>query len=207
MDLLESTLFGHVRGAFTGRRADPPRAISTSPTVERFFSTKSAPSASKPRPSCLRVIQEREFVPVGSTDTIKIDVRIVAATNDNLEKLVQEGTFREDLYYRLNVIQINLPPLRERVEDIPLLAEHFFDKYCRENERFLDSAGRSTLRFSPAAMKLLMNHNWPGNVRELENVVERATVLATQPEVSADLLPESLARTRRRRANAHAGDL
>ncbi len=191
VDLLESTLFGHVRGAFTG--AEQTRRghfdVADGGTI---FLDEIGTLGVETQAKLLRVIQEREFVPVGSTDTVKIDVRIVAATNDNLEKLVQEGTFREDLYYRLNVIQINLPPLRERVEDIPLLAEHFFDKYCRENERFLDSAGRSTLRFSPAAMKLLMNHNWPGNVRELENVVERATVLATQPEVSADLLPESL---------------
>ena len=191
VDLLESTLFGHVRGAFTG--ADQTRRghfdVADGGTV---FLDEIGTLGPETQAKLLRVIQEREFVPVGSTETVKVDVRIVAATNDNLEELVQDGTFREDLYYRLNVIQINLPPLRERVEDIPLLVEHFFDKYCRENERFLDSTGRSTLRFSPAAMKLLMNHNWPGNVRELENVVERATVLATEPEVSADLLPESL---------------
>ena len=191
VDLLESTLFGHVRGAFTG--AEQTRRghfdVADGGTV---FLDEIGTLGPETQAKLLRVIQEREFVPVGSTETVKVDVRIVAATNDNLEKLVQDGTFREDLYYRLNVIQINLPPLRERVEDIPLLVEHFFDKYCRENERFLDSTGRSTLRFSPAAMKLLMNHNWPGNVRELENVVERATVLATEPEVGADLLPESL---------------
>ena len=191
VDLLESTLFGHVRGAFTG--AEQTRRghfdVADGGTI---FLDEIGTLGVETQAKLLRVIQEREFVPVGSTETVKVDVRIVAATNDNLEELVQDGTFREDLYYRLNVIQINLPPLRERVEDIPLLVEHFFDKYCRENERFLDAAGHSTVRFSPAAMKLLMNHNWPGNVRELENVVERATVLATEPEVSADLLPESL---------------
>ena len=191
VDLLESTLFGHVRGAFTG--ADQTRKghfdVADGGTV---FLDEIGTLGIETQAKLLRVIQEREFVPVGSTRTVKVDVRIVAATNDNLEKLLEEGKFREDLYYRLNVIPINLPPLRERVEDIPLLVEHFFDKYCRENERFLDSSGRSTLRFSPAAMKLLLNYGWPGNVRELENVVERATVLATEPEVGAELLPQSL---------------
>ena len=129
----------------------------------------------------LRVIQEKEFTPLGSTDPIKVDVRILAATNADLKQLVKEGKFREDLYYRLNVINIALPPLRERKEDIPPLVDHFFTYYCRENEKFLDPSGRSTLQFQPEAMQMLMEHDWPGNVRELENVVERAVVLATEP--------------------------
>ena len=131
-------------------------------------------------------------MPVGSNETIRVDVRIVAATNAELKKLVEEGKFREDLYYRLNVINIALPALRERKEDIPLLAEHFFTYYCRENNKFLDADGRSNLRFQPEAFQVLMEHNWPGNVRELENVVERAVVLASDPAVPMDVLPDSL---------------
>ena len=142
----------------------------------------------------LRVIQEREFMPVGSTETIKVDVRIVAATNADLKRLVEEGKFREDLYYRLNVINLTLPPLRDRKEDIPRLVEHFFTKYCRENEKFLESTERddSTLQVRADAMQFLMDHNWPGNVRELENAVERAVVLASTPSVPVDVLPDSI---------------
>jgi len=120
----------------------------------------------------------------------------VAATNADLKKHVEDGRFREDLYYRLNVINLALPPMRERKEDIPLLVEHFFTKYCRENEKFLDEQGRSRLRFEPDAMQILMDHAWPGNVRELENVVERAVVLASQSSVPADVLPEHLLESR-----------
>ena len=131
-------------------------------------------------------------MPLGSTDTVKVDVRILAATNSDLKKLVDEKKFREDLYYRLNVINIALPPLRERKEDIPPLVEHFFTKYCRENDKFLDAAKHSTLRFPAEAMQILMDHNWPGNVRELENVVERAVVLASEEVAAVEVLPEYL---------------
>src|SRR5690606_3512042 len=117
------------------------------------------------------------FMPLGSTEIVKVDVRIIAATNADLRKLVEEGRFREDLYYRLNVINIPLPPLRERKSDIPLLVDHFFQKYCEENGKFLDARGRTTLKFTAEAMQVLMDHAWPGNVRELENAVERAVVL------------------------------
>ncbi len=140
----------------------------------------------------LRVIQENEFIPLGSTEPVRVDVRILAATNDDLRKRVDEGTFREDLYYRLNVINIALPPLRERKEDIPALVSHFFIKYCRENEKFLDEHANSVLRFQPEVMQILMEHNWPGNVRELENAVERAVVLATDSAVPLDVLPDQL---------------
>ena len=120
---------------------------------------------------------------LGGTETIKVDVRILAATNADLRKLVQENRFREDLYYRLNVISIPLPPLRDRKEDVALLAEHFLRKYGHEN-------GREGLRFSPDAMKMLMDYDWPGNVRELENAVERAVVLSSGPALGPDLLPE-----------------
>ena len=140
----------------------------------------------------LRVFEEREFTPLGSTEPIKVDVRILAATNADLRELVKQGKFREDLFYRLNVIQIGLPALRERREDIPLLVEHFFTQYCLDNKKFLDSTGHSVLRFQPEAMQVLMEHNWPGNVRELENVIERAVVLASSAEVPLDVLPDSL---------------
>jgi len=133
---------------------------------------------------------------LGSTETIRVDVRIVAATNADLKKFVEEGKFREDLYYRLNVINLALPPLRDRKEDIPALVEHFFNKYCRENEKFLDQDNRSRLTFEPDAMQILMDHAWPGNVRELENVVERAVVLASQASVPVDVLPEPLLEAR-----------
>ncbi len=138
------------------------------------------------------MIQEKEFTPLGSNEVVKVDVRILAATNADLRKMVEEKKFREDLYYRLNVININLPPLRDRREDIPLLIQHFLEKFSKENEKFLDDTGRTILRFDPEAMQLLMDHNWPGNVRELENVVERAVVLAATQVIPLDVLPDYL---------------
>jgi DNA-binding NtrC family response regulator len=121
-----------------------------------------------------------------------VDVRILAATNADLLQLVKEGKFREDLYYRLNVINISLPPLRDRKEDVEALVDHFFTFYCRENNKFLDSSGKSVLRFQTEAVQILKEHNWPGNVRELENVVERAVVLASDAVVPLDVLPDAL---------------
>jgi DNA-binding NtrC family response regulator len=190
-DLLESALFGHVKGAYTGATAARKGYFEVADRGTIFFDEIGTISL-ETQTKLLRVIQEREFMPLGSAETIKVDVRIVAATNADLKKLVEDGKFREDLYYRLNVINLALPPLRERKEDIPLLVEHFFSKYCRENEKFLDDQGRSRLHFEPDAMQILMDHAWPGNVRELENVVERAVVLASQPSVAADVLPEHL---------------
>jgi DNA-binding NtrC family response regulator len=194
-DLLESALFGHVRGAFTGAMASRKGYFETANRGTIFFDEIGTISV-ETQTKLLRVIQEREFMPVGSAETIKVDVRIVAATNADLKKLVEEGRFREDLYYRLNVINLALPPLRDRKEDIPSLVDHFFTKYCRENEKFLDENGRSRLRFESDAMQILMDHSWPGNVRELENVVERAVVLASQPAVPADVLPEHFLESR-----------
>ena len=191
-DLLESALFGHVKGAFTGAMASRKGYFETANRGTIFFD-EIGTIALETQTKLLRVIQEREFMPLGSAETIKVDVRIVAATNADLKKLVDEGKFREDLYYRLNVINLALPPLRERKEDIPSLVDHFFTKYCRENEKFLDEHARSRLSFEPEAMQILMDHAWPGNVRELENVVERAVVLA-----------DAAFRPRRRSAGASA---
>jgi len=190
-DLLESTLFGHLKGAFTSAIQTKKGYFEIADHGTIFLDEISTVNL-ETQAKLLRVIQEKEFVPLGGVETVKVDVRIVAATNVDLRKLVEEGRFREDLYYRLNVIQVDLPPLRDRRDDIPALVVHFFTKYCRENEKFLDPEGRSRLRFVPEAMRLLLDHQWPGNVRELENVVERAVVLATDLDVPVDLLPDSL---------------
>jgi DNA-binding NtrC family response regulator len=190
-DLLESTMFGHVRGAFTSASHTKKGSFEVAHKGTIFFDEIGTISA-ETQAKLLRVIQEREFSPLGSNETIKVDVRILAATNADLRKMVEEGRFREDLYYRLNVINIALPPLRDRKEDIPLLASFFFTKYCKENEKFLDASEKSVLKFAPEAMQVLMDHNWPGNVRELENVIERAVVLASEPLVPIDVFPEHL---------------
>jgi DNA-binding NtrC family response regulator len=190
-DLLESTLFGHVKGAFTTAIQSKKGYFEVANHGTIFFDEIGTVSPEM-QAKLLRVIQEKEFTPLGSTDPVRVDVRILAATNDDLKKRVDEGTFREDLYYRLNVINIALPPLRERKEDIPALVSHFFTKYCRENEKFLDPQGNSILYFQPEAVQILMEHNWPGNVRELENAVERAVVLASDPAVPIDVLPDHL---------------
>ncbi|HYO81282.1 MAG TPA: sigma-54 dependent transcriptional regulator [Bryobacteraceae bacterium] len=188
-DLLESTLFGHVKGAFTSAYASQKGYFEIADGGTIFFDEIGNITA-ETQSKLLRVIQEREFMPLGSTETVKVDVRIIAATNADLRRLVEEGKFREDLYYRLNVINIVLPPLRERKTDIPLLVDYFFQKYCEENSKYLDAQGRSQLRFTVEAMQLLMDHTWPGNVRELENAVERAVVLAADDQVGADVLPD-----------------
>ncbi|HXK01403.1 MAG TPA: sigma-54 dependent transcriptional regulator [Verrucomicrobiae bacterium] len=190
-DLLESTLFGHVKGAFTSAVQSKKGYFEVADKGTIFFD-EIGTLGPETQIKMLRVIQEKEFIPLGATDPIKVDVRIVAATNADLAQLVKEGKFREDLYYRLNVINISLPPLRDRKEDIPLLVEHFFDYYCRENGKFLDGRGKSVLHFDADAMQILKEHNWPGNVRELENVCERAVVLASGPAVPVHVLPDAL---------------
>ncbi len=190
-ELLESTLFGHVRGAFTSAIQSKKGYFDVADRGTIFFDEIGTIGA-ETQIKLLRVLQDKEFTPLGSTDPIRVDVRILAATNADLHHLVKEGKFREDLYYRLNVINVALPPLRERKEDIALLVDHFFTHYCRENGKFLDSADRSVLHFQPEAMQVLMEHAWPGNVRELENVVERAVVLATEATVPVEVLPDAL---------------
>ena len=190
-DLLESALFGHVKGAFTSAIHNKKGAFEVAHNGTIFFDEVGT-IGPETQSKLLRVIQEKEFTPLGSNDVMKVDVRILAATNADLRKMVEEKKFREDLYYRLNVININLPPLRERREDIPLLIQHFLDKFCRENDKFLDANNRTQLRFDPEAMQLLLDHSWPGNVRELENVVERAVVLAATQLIPLDVLPDYL---------------
>ncbi len=189
-ELLESILFGHIKGSFTGAVANRKGLFETANRGTIFFDEVGTISP-EIQVKLLRVLQDREFMPLGSNESIKVDVRIIAATNADLRKQVEDGKFREDLYYRLNVINLNLPPLRERKEDIPLLIDYFFTRYCRENEKFI-SDGKCSLSFEPEAMQVLMEHSWPGNVRELENAVERAVVLATAPSVPAHVLPDHL---------------
>src|SRR5258708_1872631 len=184
VDLLESQLFGHVKGAFTSAVASKKGLFEVADQGTIFFD-EIATVSPETQAKLLRVIQEREFMRLGGTEQLKVDVRIVAASNIDLLSLVKEGRFREDLYHRLNVIHLQIPPLRERREDVPLLLGHFLQRYCHENSK--------TLRqFTLAALQLLMDYDLPGNVRELENVVERAVVLSTQERVDADLLPESI---------------
>ena len=182
VDLLESTLFGHVRGAFTSAISSKKGLFEVADQGTIFFDEIGTISV-ETQAKLLRVIQEREFMRLGGIETIKVDTRIIAATNVDLRKLVEEGRFREDLFYRLNVINIQLPPLRDRKEDIPQLVEYFTKKYCEENAKPL-------YRFSSEALKVLMDYHWPGNVRELENVVERAVVLSNSDIIGRDLLPD-----------------
>ncbi|HEY0704852.1 MAG TPA: sigma-54 dependent transcriptional regulator [Candidatus Acidoferrales bacterium] len=183
-DLLESQLFGHVKGAFTSAVASKKGLFEVADQGTIFFDEISTVSP-ETQAKLLRVIQEREFMRLGGTDTIKVDVRILAASNEDLTKLVREGRFREDLFHRLNVISLHLPPLRERKEDIPLLIERFLLQFCEENTK-------PPRRFTTAAMKLLIDYDWPGNVRELENAVERAVVLSNQESIDGDLLPDTV---------------
>jgi DNA-binding NtrC family response regulator len=169
-DLLESNLFGHVKGAFTGAVASKKGLFEVADGGSIFFD-EVGNIGMDVQAKLLRVIQEKEFMRLGSVDTIKVDVRLIAATNADLKRRVAEDAFREDLYYRLNVISVTLPPLRERPDDIPLLTQHFMDKYGGENNR-------DDLFIEEEALDLLRGYQWPGNVRELENAIERAVVLA-----------------------------
>ena len=179
--LLESELFGHVQGAFTGAVRDKIGRFEAA-NGGTIFLDEIGTLDPHTQVKLLRVLQEREFERVGDHQTIMIDVRIIAATNLNLDEEVRTGAFREDLYYRLNVVTINLPPLRSRREDIPLLIDHFLDHYNRENTRNLRGLSRQVLN-------TLLRYPWPGNVRELENTIERAVVLSTGEEFTEDLLP------------------
>ncbi len=184
--ILESELFGHEKGAFTGAAGTKVGRFEAADGGTLFLD-EIGDIPGNVQMKLLRVIQEREFERVGGLKTIKVDVRLVTATNQDLEKEVREGRFREDLFYRLQVVTINLPPLRERKEDIPPLVEHFINLYAREN-------GKAVRFASPEALELMMAYNWPGNVRELENTIERAIVLADPDAqlITPDLLPMNI---------------
>jgi two-component system response regulator HydG len=182
--LLESELFGHERGSFTGadkrREGRFMQANKGTIFLDEIGETSAAMQA-----KLLRVIQEREIQRIGSDETLDVDVRILAATNRTLGDEVENGNFREDLYYRLNVVSLNVPPLRDRQEDIPLLAQHFLKIYSKKNRKNIRG-------FSPLAMDMLIRYQWPGNVRELENTVERATILLTGDNISENVLPSNI---------------
>ncbi|MFN0138900.1 MAG: sigma-54-dependent transcriptional regulator [Pyrinomonadaceae bacterium] len=180
-DLLESELFGQTRGAFTGAVAAKKGLFEVADTGSIFLD-EIGDLRPETQVRLLRVIQEREFTPVGDTSPVKVDVRIIAATNVDLKEAVRNGTFREDLYFRLSVVPLELPPLRERREDILPLAQHFVRKYAEENAREISE------NLSPEVLSLLENYNYPGNVRELENIIERAIVIAPTNEITADCL-------------------
>jgi DNA-binding NtrC family response regulator len=183
-ELLESTLFGHVRGAFTSAVA-AKKGLFEVANGGTLFLDEIGTMGMDMQAKILRVLQDRRFMHLGGTEEIQVDVRIIAATNVDLKLAVQEGRFREDLYYRLNVICLELPPLRARRQDIPLLAAHFLKFYADENDV-------PTPTLAPEAMRILMDYEWPGNVRELENAMERGVVLATTRTITSDLLPASL---------------
>jgi len=192
--LLESELFGYVKGAFTGANQNKRGLFEVADGGTIFLDEISEMTLAM-QVKLLRVLQERTVRPVGSTSEISIDVRVIAATNRDLDKAVAENAFREDLYYRLNVIPIRVPPLRERREDIPLLANHFLKKYA-------SAAGRSILRVNAPSLDSLCGYEWPGNVRQLENTVERAVALETTDELHVELPAE---RPKARAAAASAG--
>ena len=185
-DLLESTLFGHVKGAFTGA-VYPKKGLFDLADKGSIFLDEIGNIPLETQAKLLRVMQEREFMRLGGMEVIKVDVRIIAATNVDLKQMMEEGRFREDLYYRLHVINVQLPSLRERKDDIPLLVQHFLEKYGEENRK-------GDLALTPEALDMLMGYDWPGNVRELENVIERATVLTSSHRIGADLIPEHVGR-------------
>lgn len=176
--LFESELFGYEKGAFTGANTSKPGKFELADKGSLFLDE----IGDVPAPiqvKLLRVLQEREFERLGGTKTLKVDVRLIAATNKDLRAALEQGTFREDLYYRLNVVPVDIPPLREHKEDIPDLVNHFLERFNRDN-------GKRTESITPAALKLLMEYHWPGNVRQLENTVERAVALSAKPVIDVD---------------------
>jgi len=185
-DLLESHLFGHVKGAFTGAVALKKGLFEAADTGTIFFDEVSSIGL-ETQAKLLRVMQEKEFMRLGGTQTIKVDVRILAATNTDIEELIAQKLFRKDLFYRLNVIKIEIPPLRQRKEDIPQLVKHFVEVYGRENRKEIEGVSEDVL-------EILDAHHWPGNVRELENLVERAVVLARSKVITRASLPPFLLR-------------
>jgi transcriptional regulator with PAS, ATPase and Fis domain len=183
-DLVESDLFGYEKGAFTGAVGSKPGRFELADGGTLFLD-EIGEIPVEMQVKLLRALQESEFERVGGIKTIRVDVRLIAATNRNLETLIAEGRFREDLFYRLNVVPIALPPLRDRREDIPLLVQHFIEKYDRR-------LGKKVERVDEAAMEVLVGYGWPGNIRELENVMERSVLFADGPLVTVAQLPGTL---------------
>ena len=183
-DLLESHLFGHVKGAFTGAVSEKQGLFEAADKGTIFFDEISSVGL-ETQAKLLRVMQDREFMHLGGTKTIRVDVRIIAATNIDLEELIAQRAFRKDLFYRLNVIRIKLPPLRDRKEDIPLLVKHFLDLYAKENGKTIEGV-------SEDVFEILERYNWAGNVRELENLIERAVVFAKSRVITRENLPEAV---------------
>ncbi len=186
-DLLESHLFGHVKGAFTGAVSSKKGLFEAAETGTIFFDEISSISL-ETQAKLLRVMQDREFMRLGGTKTLRVDVRVIAATNADLEEAIKEKNFREDLFYRLNVIKIELPPLRDRKEDIPLLVKHFLDIYGQENKKEI-------LGLSEDVLEIFEDYDWPGNIRELENLIERAVVLTKSKIITRNTLPPFLLTT------------
>ena len=182
--LLESELFGHVKGSFTDATVTKPGLFEVA-SGGTFFLDEVSNISLAIQAKLLRVLQEREFKPVGGTKWKKVDIRLITATNRDLKELIKEGSFREDLFYRLNIVPILLPPLRERREDIPLLTFHFLQKYNRDRNRKIKTVSSQTMR-------LLINYSWPGNVRELENVIERAMVMNETDTICSEYLPSNI---------------
>jgi transcriptional regulator with PAS, ATPase and Fis domain len=197
--LLESELFGHVHGAFTGAVKNRTGRFEAAHTGTIFLDEINSTSLLL-QVKLLRVLQEREFERVGDTQTIRVDVRVIAASNRDLMEQVEKEHFREDLYWRLNVIPIEIPPLRERREDIPELVAHFLNYYNEINDRYVVHIQRE-------AMEALQDYHWPGNVRELQNYVERSVVMAEGDELTVDLLPASVLGRERRRGRLEAADI
>ncbi|MCX7766745.1 MAG: sigma-54 dependent transcriptional regulator, partial [Candidatus Sumerlaeia bacterium] len=187
-ELLESELFGYVKGAFTGAYTSKQGRFELAHTGTIFLDEIGDMSL-RLQSKILRLLEEREIEPLGATRTIKIDVRIIAATNKNLEEAVRKNQFREDLYYRLHVVPIYVPPLRERLEDLPLLINHFVNIYNKK-------LGRNVQGFSPAAIEVLSKYHWPGNVRELENLVEQMIVIYSQGIIDIEHLPDKFKQIR-----------
>jgi DNA-binding NtrC family response regulator len=183
-NLLESELFGHVAGSFTGATGNKEGKFKQADGGTIFLDEIATASASM-QVKLLRVLQELEFEQVGGSKTFKVNTRVILATNENLSQAVADGRFREDLYYRVNVINIELPSLRERMSDIPPLAQHFLQKVCNEEDKSISG-------FDQQAMEVLQDYHWPGNVRELQNIVERAVLLGKGPEIGIQDLPSHL---------------
>lgn len=182
--LLESELFGHEKGAFTGADTQKKGRFHHAHTGTIFLD-EIAEMPATTQVKILRVLQEKEFEPLGSSKTIKINIRVIAASNRILEEEIESGNFREDLYYRINVVSVKIPPLRDRKDDIPLLADYFLKKYADKNKKMIKG-------FAPRTIDLLMRHYWPGNVRELENAVERSVILSREEMISPENLPDAI---------------